>query len=78
MKHLEVVLGVLEKYQFVANEGKCSFGKGEVEYLGHIISSEGVAVDPTKVQSVKEWPIPTNVKGVRGFLGLRVIIEGSF
>lgn len=70
LEHLKAVLVVLRKNQFVANENKCSFGKEEVEYLGHIISREGVVVDPAKVQSVMDWPTPTNVKGVRGFLGL--------
>ncbi|GAU37038.1 hypothetical protein TSUD_207440 [Trifolium subterraneum] len=41
-----------------------------VDYLGHIISGKGVAVDPEKVKCVMDWPIPKNVKGVRGFLGL--------
>lgn len=41
-----------------------------MEYLGHIISIHGVAVDPQKVKSVVDWPITRNVKGVRGFLGL--------
>ncbi|KAK0583355.1 hypothetical protein LWI29_036098 [Acer saccharum] len=42
----------------------------QVEYLGHLISADGVAVDPAKIQSVQGWPIPTNTRGVRGFLGL--------
>jgi hypothetical protein len=41
-----------------------------VEYLGHLITGDGVAVDPSKVESVTKWPQPKNVKGVRGFLGL--------
>jgi len=41
-----------------------------VEYLGHLISSDGVAVDPAKIQSIQNWPVPTSPKGVRGFLGL--------
>jgi hypothetical protein len=41
-----------------------------VEYLGHLITDGGVAVDPSKVTSVVNWPVPKNVKGVRGFLGL--------
>ncbi|KAL6322877.1 hypothetical protein AAG906_020920 [Vitis piasezkii] len=46
--------------------------KTEIEkmYLGHIISEQGVSVDPTKIQAVIEWPTPTTAKGVRGFLGL--------
>lgn len=49
---------------------KCSFGQHEVEYFGHKISTEGLAVDPWKVESVRNWLVPKTVKGVRGFLGL--------
>ncbi|GAU14480.1 hypothetical protein TSUD_250200 [Trifolium subterraneum] len=53
-----------------ANKAKCLFGSSQVDYLGHIISGKGVAVDPSKVQCIIDWPRPKNVKGVRGFLGL--------
>ncbi|CAJ2667675.1 unnamed protein product [Trifolium pratense] len=68
--HLEQVLAVLLENCFVANQKKCKFGGQHVDYLGHIISGKGVAVDPDKVKCVSEWPVPKNVKGVRGFLGL--------
>ena len=68
MQLLEKVLGVLRANMF-ANKEKCTFGQEIIEYLGHTISIQGVAVDPIKVSSVVEWPVPKNVKGVRGFLG---------
>lgn len=70
LQHLAVVLQVLQQHQFVANKNKCAFGQEKIEYLGHVISKAGVMVDPAKVQSVLQWPVPTSVKGVRGFLGL--------
>lgn len=70
MEQLEEVLKLLDQHQLVANRKKCSFGQRTIEYLGHLIHEKGVAVDPSKVQSVLKWPIPRNVKGVRGFLGL--------
>lgn len=49
LKHLEVV-SVLEKNQFYTKLSKCTFGQKEVEYLGHIISKEGIKVDPSKIK----------------------------
>jgi predicted aspartyl protease len=70
LQHLKEVLELLSKHCLVANQKKCSFAQQMVEYLGHLITGDGVAVDPSKVESVTKWPQPKNVKGVRGFLGL--------
>ncbi|XP_021995317.1 uncharacterized mitochondrial protein AtMg00860-like [Helianthus annuus] len=70
LSHLEDVLGVLRQHRLVAKKSKCEFGTTELEYLGHIISQEGVAMDPAKVSTIQQWPIPKNIKELRGFLGL--------
>ncbi|MCH81353.1 retrotransposon protein, partial [Trifolium medium] len=70
VKHLKEVLSLLNDHKLVVNRKKCSFAQKSVEYLGHVITGEGVAVDHNKVISVVQWPQPKNVKGVRGFLGL--------
>jgi hypothetical protein len=70
MIHLEHVLSLLQKNKFYAKLSKFSFGKEEVEYLGHVISREGVKVDPDKIKAITEWPKPKNISKLRGFLGL--------
>nr|KYP53687.1 Retrovirus-related Pol polyprotein from transposon 297 family [Cajanus cajan] len=70
LNQLGVVMGILKQQQLFANKEKCNFGQSKIEYLGHVISTQGVSVDPTKVMNVMEWPVPRNVRGVRGFIGL--------
>lgn len=70
IEHLKQVLEVLEAENFFAKMSKCVFGSKEVNYLGHLISKEGVKVDPQKLVAMQEWPAPKNLKALRGFLGL--------
>ncbi|TYK22515.1 transposon Tf2-1 polyprotein isoform X1 [Cucumis melo var. makuwa] len=52
------------------NGATCNFGQKKVEYLRHIVSGEGVEVDFEKIKAVADWPCPTNIREIRGFLGL--------
>ena len=70
IEHLRQVLALLSQHQLCVNAKKCSFGKGELEYLGHIISKARVSVDSKKVDALLTWPIPKDLKSLRGFLGL--------
>ena len=68
-EHLRLVLEKLREHQLYAKFSKCEFLLKEVGFLGHVISGEGIAVDPTKVQPVTKWLAPTSVGEIRNFLG---------
>jgi len=68
--YLQQVFTILQQHKFLLKHSKCSFAQTSLEYLGHIISGTGVSTDPTKVNVVANWATPTNVKQLRGFLGL--------
>lgn len=69
-KHLSIVLQLLHENMLYANKKKCFFGQKKVEYLGHIVSQEGVLADPVKISAMLEWPKPKTLRELRGFLGL--------
>ena len=60
---------MIEK-QLFAKLSKCDFWLKEVSFLGHIVSAEGIRVDPIKIEAVVSWKLPRNVTEVRSFLGL--------
>jgi len=68
--HLRAVPGMLLQHRLFVKRSKCSFGVSSIQYLGHIISADGVAMDPAKVQAVRDWPQPRSARAVRGFPGL--------
>lgn len=79
-EHLKIILQTLREKQLYAKFKKCEFWLDQVSFLGHIISREGVSVDPVKIEAIKNWPQLTNVKEIRSFLGLagyyRRFVEG--
>ena len=67
---MRVVLQRLRDHRLYAKFSKCEFWLDSVKFLGHTISSEGISVDPSKVQEVMDWKPPTSVHQIRSFLGL--------
>ncbi|RVW32429.1 Transposon Tf2-8 polyprotein [Vitis vinifera] len=70
MVHVRKTLETLRQHQFFAKASKCVFGQQELEYLGHIVTHQGVKVDNSKIAAMVAWPHPTNISELRGFLGL--------
>jgi hypothetical protein len=70
LTHLRQVLELLSAGQWRLKLSKCQFAKQNISYLGHVIGAAGVSTDPSKIEAVRQWPTPTNVKELRSFLGL--------
>ncbi|GJU18833.1 putative reverse transcriptase domain-containing protein [Tanacetum coccineum] len=79
-EHLKLILELLKKEQLYAKFSKCEFWIPKVQFLGHVIDSQGIHVDPAKIESVKDWASPKSAMEIRQFLGLagyyRRFIEG--
>ncbi|GJU34529.1 putative reverse transcriptase domain-containing protein, partial [Tanacetum coccineum] len=79
-EHLRIILELLQKEKLYAKFSKCEFWLDSVKFLGHVINSQGVHVDPAKVEAIKSWSAPKSPTEVRQFLGLagyyRRFIEG--
>ncbi|KAL5547177.1 hypothetical protein UlMin_006864 [Ulmus minor] len=69
-EHLRIVLQTLRENKLFAKREKCDFWITEVKFLGHVISQEGISVDPSKIEAVLRWERPKNVSEIRSFLGL--------
>ncbi|GJR37573.1 putative reverse transcriptase domain-containing protein [Tanacetum coccineum] len=78
--HLKLILELLKKEELYAKFSKCEFWIPKVQFLGHVIDSKGIHVDPAKIESIKDWASPKNPTEIRQFLGLadyyRRFIEG--
>ncbi|GJS75414.1 putative reverse transcriptase domain-containing protein [Tanacetum coccineum] len=79
-EHLKIILGLLKKEQLYAKFSKCDFWLDSVKFLGHVIDSKCIHIDPSKIEAIKNWAAPSTPTEVRQFLGLagyyRRFIEG--
>ncbi|XP_042454707.1 uncharacterized mitochondrial protein AtMg00860-like [Zingiber officinale] len=79
-EHLSITLQILRERQLYAKFSKCEFWLDQVSFLGHVISKDGIMVDPSKIEAVSNWNRPKNASEIRSFLGLagyyRKFVEG--
>ncbi|GKA56772.1 putative reverse transcriptase domain-containing protein [Tanacetum coccineum] len=79
-EHLKAILKLLKKEELYAKFSKCKFWISKVQFLSHVIDSQGIYVDPAKIESIKDWASPKTPTEIRQFLGLagyyRRFIEG--
>ena len=69
-EHLRLTLQLLREHQLYAKLSKCDFYRDRIQYLGHIISEQGISMDPKNIKAIMNWSIPRNVTDVRYFMGL--------
>ena len=69
-EHLRIVLQRLMEHKLYAKFSKCEFWLKKVQFLGHVISEDGISVDPSKIRDVLDWKTPETVPEIRSFLGL--------
>lgn len=65
-----MALDLLSNNQFCAKASECNFGQFHINFLGHVVTAQGVQIDQDKIQVVQSWPTPTNIKELRRFLSL--------
>ena len=74
VKHLRTVLQTLRDHQLYAKFSKCEIWTESVAFLGHVVTKDGIQVDPKKIEAVSEWPRPTTVTEIRSFFGFGRIL----
>jgi len=69
-KHVKMVLERLRKHKLFANQEKCEFGRQSIHFLGHVVSKDGIGMESSKLDEIRQWPVPKTVEDIRAFLGL--------
>ena len=80
VEHVKKVLTKLREHKLYAKASKCDFFKQSIDFLGFVITKDGITMDNGKVKAISDWPELKNVRDVRSFLGLagyyRRFVEG--
>ena len=73
--HVRKALTLMREHKLYANLKKCIFAASKIPLLGCIVGKHGVRPDPEKIKAIPDWPVPTDVKGLRKFLGLAAYLH---
>ncbi|GJP67754.1 hypothetical protein CLOP_g24532, partial [Closterium sp. NIES-67] len=76
LQDLEAILTLCDHHRLITKGSKCGFLKEELDFVGHVISTEGVKIDPQKIDTIRNWEPPTNIKELRSFLWFVNIVHG--
>ena len=63
-EHLKIIMQVLREKQLYAKFSKCDFFKDRIQYLGHVVSKDGISIDLDKINSITEWSVPKNITDI--------------
>ena len=69
-EHLNFFFQELQEHKLFAKFSNCDFFKDKIQYLGHVVTKEGISVDPEKIREIEDWPVPKDVTNVRSFMGI--------
>ena len=69
VEHVRNILAVLRKHKLYAKVEKCEFNQPRMTFVGYMMSTDGIGMDPTKISAITEWPVPRSIKEVQSFLG---------
>ena len=69
-ERLKLVLQVLREQQLSAKFSKCDLFKDKIQYLGHVVSKDGISIDLDKIKAIIEWSVPKNITDIRSFMGI--------
>ena len=69
IEHVRSILQVLRENRLYAKVQKCEFNREQMTFVGHMVSPASIGMDPEKIKSILEWPVPKSVKEVQSFLG---------
>ena len=69
-EHLRIVLQELREQQLFVKFSKCDFFRDEIQYLGHVVTKEGILANPENIWAIEDWPVPKEVTDVRSFMGI--------